>query len=107
MTWSLSSLVIQIVGGLVGGHVAAILAHEHRFGWIGHTLTGLAGGLLSGTFFQTLVVTMVTGTGSLTEPRPADIVLLQTLTGLASGAIATLVIGFVKRSIDEHKASKN
>jgi len=107
MTWSLSSLVIQIVGGLIGGHVAAILAHEHRFGWIGHTLTGLAGGLLSGTLFQTLVVTMVTGTGSLTEPRPADIVLLQTLTGLASGAIATLVTGFVKRSIDEHKASKN
>jgi uncharacterized membrane protein YeaQ/YmgE (transglycosylase-associated protein family) len=106
MTWSLSSLVIQIVGGLIGGHVAAILAHEHRFGWIGHTLTGLAGGLLSGTLFQTLVVTMVTGTGSLTEPRPADIVLLQALTGLASGTIATLVTGFVKRSMDEHKASK-
>jgi uncharacterized membrane protein YeaQ/YmgE (transglycosylase-associated protein family) len=106
MTWSLSSLVIQIVGGLVGSHVAAVLAHEHRFGWIGHTLTGLAGGVLSGTFFQTLVVTMVTGTGSLTEPRPADIVLLQALTGLAAGAIATLVIGFIKRSIDEHRASK-
>jgi hypothetical protein len=37
MTWTLTSLMIQIVAGLAGGHVAAAAAHEHAFGAIGHT----------------------------------------------------------------------
>ena len=106
MTWTLTSLVIQIVAGLAGGHVAAAAAHEHAFGAIGHTITGLAGGFLSGAFLQTLAVTMVTGTGTLNEPRPAEIFMIQALTGLAAGAIATLVVGFIKHSIDQHKDSE-
>jgi uncharacterized membrane protein YeaQ/YmgE (transglycosylase-associated protein family) len=106
MTWTLSSFVIQIIAGIIGGHTAAAAAHEHGFGAIGHTITGLAGGFVSGTFFQTLAVTMVTGTGSLNEPRPAEIFVLQALTGATSGGIATLVIGFIKHSIDQHKGSK-
>jgi uncharacterized membrane protein YeaQ/YmgE (transglycosylase-associated protein family) len=106
MTWTVSSLVIQIIAGVIGGHGAAVAAHEHGFGAIGHTITGFAGGLLSGTFFQTLVVTMVTGTGALNEPRPAEVFVLQALTGAAAGGIATLVIGFIKHSMDQHKAPK-
>jgi uncharacterized membrane protein YeaQ/YmgE (transglycosylase-associated protein family) len=66
MTWTLTSLVIQIIAGLIRGHVTAVAAHEHAFGTVGHTVTGLVGGFLSGYFLQTLVIT---GTGSLTEPR--------------------------------------
>ena len=39
MTWTLTSLVIQIITGVVGGHLAATAAHEHSFGAVGHTLT--------------------------------------------------------------------
>jgi hypothetical protein len=84
----------------------AAAAHEHAFGAIGHTATGLAGGFLSGAFLQTLAVTMVTGTGTLNEPRPAEIFMIQALTGLAAGAIARLVVGFIKHTVDQHKASK-
>ena len=28
MTWTLTSLVVQIVAGVVGGHLAATAAHE-------------------------------------------------------------------------------
>jgi hypothetical protein len=35
MTWTLTSLMIQIVAGLAGGHVAAAAAREHAFGAIG------------------------------------------------------------------------
>jgi uncharacterized membrane protein YeaQ/YmgE (transglycosylase-associated protein family) len=106
MSWTLSSLVIQMIAGVIGGHLAAVASHEHGFGAIGHTITGLGGGFLSGAFLQTLVVTMVTGTGSLTEPRAADIFVLQALTGAAAGGIAMLAVGFIKHSIDEDKASK-
>jgi uncharacterized membrane protein YeaQ/YmgE (transglycosylase-associated protein family) len=106
MTWTLTSLVIQIVAGVVGGNLAATAAHEHGFGAVGHTITGLAGGFLSGFFLQTLAVTMVTSTGSLNQPRPAEIYMIQALTGGAAGGILTLVVGFIKHSIDHHKASK-
>jgi uncharacterized membrane protein YeaQ/YmgE (transglycosylase-associated protein family) len=106
MTWTLTSLVVQIVAGVVGGHLAATAAHEHGFGAVGHTLTGLAGGFLSGCFLQTLAVTMVTSTGSLNEPRPAEIYMIQALTGGAAGGILTLVVGFIKHGIDHHKPPK-
>jgi hypothetical protein len=48
----------------------------------------------------------VTSTGSLTEPRPAEIFMIQALTGGAAGGILTLVVGFIKHSIDHHKSSK-
>jgi uncharacterized membrane protein YeaQ/YmgE (transglycosylase-associated protein family) len=106
MTWTFTSLVIQIIAGLIGGHITAVAAHEHTFGTIGHTVTGLVGGFLSGYFLQTLAITMVTGTGSLTEPRPAEVFMVQALTGLASGAIVTLAVGFIKHTIDQHKGFK-
>ena len=106
MTWTLTSLVIQTVAGLIGGHVAAAATHEHSFGAVGHTVAGLVGGFLSGYFLQTLAITMVTSTGSLNEPRPAEVFMVQALTGLASGAIAMMVVGFIKHTIEHHKASK-
>jgi hypothetical protein len=103
MTWTFTSLMIQIIGGIIGGHIAAVAAHEHSFGLIGHTVAGWGGGFLSGYFLQTLAVTMVTGTGTLNEPRPVDVFVVQALTGLASGAIAMLAVGFIKNSIDQHR----
>ena len=106
MTWTLTSLVIQIIAGLIGGHVAAVATHEHSFGAVGHTIAGLVGGFLSGYFLQTLAITMVTSTGSLNVPRPAEVFMVQALTGLASGAIVMMVVGFIKHTIDHHKVSK-
>ena len=57
MTWTFTSLVIQIIAGLIGGHVAAVAVHEHAFGAVGHTVAGLVGGFLSGYFLQTLAIT--------------------------------------------------
>jgi uncharacterized membrane protein YeaQ/YmgE (transglycosylase-associated protein family) len=83
MTWTLTILMIQIIAGLVGGHFAAVATHEHSFGAVGHTVAGSVGGFLSGYFLQTLAVTMVTSTGSLNEPRSAEVFMVQALTGLA------------------------
>ena len=106
MTWTVTGLAIQIIAGLVGGHLAAVAAHEDTFGAVGHTVAGLVGGFLSGYVLQTLGITMVTSTGSLNEPRPAEVFMVQALTGLASGAIVMMVVGFIKHAIDHHKASK-
>ncbi len=106
MTWTLTSLLIQIVAGIVGGLGAAALAHEHSFGTVGHILSGAIGGALSGYFLQTLAGTLVTGSGAVNASDPVGDAILQGLTGLAAGAIVTLIVGFVKHSMDQHRAGR-
>ncbi|MBV8398246.1 MAG: hypothetical protein JOZ17_05855 [Acetobacteraceae bacterium] len=103
MEWSVTNLVIQLVMGVLAGHAAAAVAKEHSFGWLGHTLTGAVGGGLSGLFLQTLASTIVTASGSLAQPRPAELLMVQALTGAGAGAIVTLLVGFLKHGISTHK----
>jgi hypothetical protein len=95
MSWTLANLVIQIVAGLVGAHLAAVAGHEHRFGFWGHSLVGLASGGLSGLFLQTYAVTVVTGNGSLNVPRSAEVFAIEALTGAVVGGIAMFAVGFI------------
>lgn len=107
MTWTTTNLVIQIIAGILGGHGAALVAKEHSFGALGHTIAGALGGALSGYFLQTLVATVVTATGDVQQD--ADIVtqsILQGLAGLAAGAVLTMAVGFLKHGIDQHRTGK-
>jgi uncharacterized membrane protein YeaQ/YmgE (transglycosylase-associated protein family) len=105
MPWTLTNLVIQIITGILGGHGAAAASKEHSFGALGHTIAGAAGGALSGTLFQTYIGTVVTASGSVTEPTAFEQTLIQGVTGAVVGGICTLLVGFIRRSIDEHKSS--
>jgi hypothetical protein len=67
MDWTITNLLLQTVGGLAGAHFAATALHDYRFGMLGHSLVGLFGGALSGYFIQLLVLTVVTGSGSLND----------------------------------------
>jgi hypothetical protein len=106
MIWTTTNLVIQIVTGVLGAHFAASAAEEHSFGFFGHTLAGVIAGALSGYFLQRLAVTVVTASGSLNQVDAADNVVLQGLTGLAAGGCLMLVVGFIKHSIEKHRAEK-
>lgn len=106
MEWSWTYVIVQIVTGILGGHAAAIAAHEHGFGTSGHTLVGAVGGGLSGCFLQTLAATVVTASGNSNEPRLSEQIMLQGLTGAVAGGITMLVVGFLKHSIEQHKSGK-
>jgi uncharacterized membrane protein YeaQ/YmgE (transglycosylase-associated protein family) len=106
MTWTATNLLIQIVAGIVGGIAAGVLANEHSFGAVGHTVSGVLGGAFSGYFLQKLAGTLVAGAGAVNEPDPVSDAILQGLTGLTAGAIVTLIVGLVKHSIDQHRAGK-
>ena len=70
MIWTSTNLVIQIVTGVLGAHFAASAAHEHGFGFFGHTIAGLIAGAFSGYFLQKLAVTVVTAvTGAAASTR--------------------------------------
>jgi hypothetical protein len=93
--WSFSYFVIQVVAGFVGAHVAALVAHEHRFGFIGHSAVGLVTGAISGFCLQSIVMTTVTGTGDAIPITPFQAEVFQATTGLAAGAMAMLAVGFL------------
>jgi hypothetical protein len=80
---------------LFGAHAAASVSHEHRFGFIGQSVTDLVGGALSGAFLQDAAVTIVTGSGSRNPSTSAEIFVIHILAGAAAGAILTLAIGFL------------
>lgn len=107
MGWSATYLLIQVIAGILGGYAAASAAHEHSFGALGHAIAGAAGGALSGYFLQTYAGTIVNATGAANDVEPVTQWILQSLTGLAAGAILTLAVGFVKHGIDQNEAGKN
>jgi predicted alpha/beta hydrolase len=89
-------LIVQTVAGFFfAARAAATAAHEHPFGFIGHSITGLVGGVLSGAFLQEATVTIVTGSGSQNPSTEAETAVIQALTGAAAGGILMLAIGFL------------
>ena len=98
MSWTHWGLIVQTIAGFVGGHAAASAAHEHRFGFIGHSITGLVGGALSGAFLQEAAVTMVTASGSQNQATIVELAVIHALTGAVAGAILTFAVGFVKKA---------
>jgi uncharacterized membrane protein YccC len=50
---------------------------------------------LGGYFLQALVLTVVNGDGSLSQPRVAEVAVLEALTGAVLGAIAMAAVGFL------------
>jgi hypothetical protein len=95
MDWTSTNLVVQVIAGFAGAHFAATALHEHRFGWLGHSLVGLIAGALGGYFLQTEALTVVTGSGSLNEPRVVEVAVIEALTGAVLGAIAMAAVGFM------------
>jgi hypothetical protein len=93
--WSLTYFAIQVVAGFLGAHVAALVAHEHRFGFIGHSAVGLITGAFSGFCLQSIVMTTVTGTGDAMPVTQLQADIYQATTGLAAGAMAMLAVGFI------------
>ena len=102
MDWT-TNLIVQIVAGFAGAHLAAGALHEHRFGWIGHSLVGLIAGALSGYFLHTIVLTVVTGNGSMNQPTVVEAAVIEVLAGAVVGGIAMAIVGFV---IHETSAKK-
>ena len=95
MSWTWG-LIVQTVAGFLGAHAAASAVHEHRFGFIGHSLAGLVGGALSGAFLQDAAINIVTGSGSQNPSTPAEIAVTHLLAGAVAGGILMLAIGFLK-----------
>jgi hypothetical protein len=77
--WSVTNLVIQALAGVAGAHAAASVAHEHKFGFSGHSLVGLIAGALSDYFLQVVAVTTVNRSGQEMPVGKVEIIVIQVL----------------------------
>lgn len=102
MQWTATNVILQTVCGFAGAHFAATALQDHRFGILGHSLVGLVAGALSGYFLQVVALTVVTGSGSLNEPRLPDVYVIQGLTGTVMGAVAMAAAGILLNRSPKH-----
>jgi hypothetical protein len=93
--WTTLNLVIQAID-ILGAHLAALVAHEYRFGFIGHSLVGLIASVLSGCFLQRIIVMTVYGTGDAMPLTVLEAGIYQTVAGLALGGMAMLAVGLLR-----------
>jgi hypothetical protein len=106
MTWSVMNLVIETIAGMFGGHMAAASVGESRISALGRSLVGAVGGAISGYFLQTASATVVTGSGSIIEPKLFDLIVVHSLTGAVVGGILMLVVGLLTHGTGGDQASK-
>jgi hypothetical protein len=95
--WTYWGFALQIVAGFFGAHAAAGVSHDHRVGFIGHSLAGLVGGLLSGAFLQSTAITILNGGGSENPSTAAEIAFIHVLTGGVVGAIAMFAVSIFRK----------
>ena len=98
--WTVTNLIIQALAGTLGAHGAAAASHEHRFGFVGHSLAGLVAGALSGYFLQEIANTTVFGSGGEAMPASAvEIAIVQGLMGAVVGGIAMMLVGLIRQEM--------
>ena len=85
---NLTALIVQLIGGALGGYAAGNVAKEVNLGTIGNTIVGALGGGVGGQVFFTLLG--LSGTVQIVSAL---------VTGAMSGGLATLLIGFLKSKI--------
>ncbi len=89
----LTSLIIQLVSGAIGGNAAGAASKDMSLGPVGNTIAGALGGGVGGQ-----ILNSVLGLGGAAAASGLDIgtIVQGFLTGGISGGVTALVIGFIK-----------
>jgi uncharacterized membrane protein YeaQ/YmgE (transglycosylase-associated protein family) len=77
---NITSLIIQLISGAVGGNVAGAAMKESSLGTLGNSIAGIVGGGLGGTLLQMVMGTAAAGGG-------------------VGGAILMAIVGVIKNQM--------
>jgi uncharacterized membrane protein YeaQ/YmgE (transglycosylase-associated protein family) len=89
----ITSLLIQLVSGAVGGNVAGAAMKNLSLGTVGNSIVGILGGGLGGQLLGML------GMGGGEGATDASSILQNVAGGGVGGAVLLAIIGFIKKSM--------
>jgi hypothetical protein len=96
MSGAIVNLIIQLVAGAIGGNGAGSALKNYSLGGLGNTIAGAIGGVGGGQALQALIPALAGATGGGLDPGS---IIGQVVGGGASGAILTIIIGLVKKTL--------
>lgn len=94
-----SSLIIQVAAGALGGNATGAAARNFNLGRLGNTIAGAIGGGIGGQLLRLLLPALASGN---TDPLP---IVVQLACGGAAGAILTAIAGVVKNGMFREHAN--
>lgn len=89
----ITSLIIQLISGALGGSAAGAVSKESDLGTLGNTIAGALGGGIGGQILSSLL-----GIGGTAAASGLDIgtIISAFATGGVSGGLTALVLGYLK-----------
>jgi len=102
MSATLMNLIIQIIGGAIGGNGAGASLKNLTLGPIGNTIAGAIGGGVGGQLLQ-LAIPILSGAGGHMDPAAMA---GQLVGGGVAGGILTAVVGAVKNAMGGSQPAK-
>ena len=96
----ITSLIVQLVGGVAGGNAVGKGVPNVDLGPLGNTIAGAIGGVGGGQILQMLIPMLAGGSGGL----DVGAIVGQLVGGGAGGAILTAVVGLIKNATGGVKA---
>jgi len=101
MSSTIINLIIQLVAGAIGGQGAASTLKNFSLGLTGNMIAGAVGGLGLGQLLQAYMPALAGATASGID---VGSIVEQIVGGGVGGAILTLVVGFVRNLMSNHRA---
>lgn len=88
-----TSLIIQLIGGAIGGNLAGMVMKKFSLGIIGNSALGILGGGIGGQLLTTLGVHINRGGPNL-ESITGSI-----LSGAVGGGVLIIIVGIIKKAL--------
>ena len=92
----ITTLIIQLISGAIGGNAAGAVNKEGGLGTLGNTIAGALGGGVGGQILSSIL-----GLGGAAATSGLDIgtIIQGFLTGGVSGGVTALIIGLIKSKL--------
>jgi hypothetical protein len=96
---NITSLIIQLISGAVGGNAAGSLLKQFSLGPVGNSLLGLVGGGLGGQLIHMLGAGGAASVAGASSGMDIGSIVGNLAGGGVGGAILTIVVGLIKSKL--------
>jgi hypothetical protein len=97
MNWV--ALIIQLIGGAVGGNVVGAAAKNLSLGTLGNSIAGIVGGGVGGQILSALIPAL--GTAAASGNLDIGAIIGQIASGGVGGGVLMAIIGAIRQAMNK------